>query len=66
MSGVKKYLQNECHLAAKFGTNFALYVFFAVDDFDLGVVLLFLFFLVSAILLHQIEMISVIKDGKLR
>jgi hypothetical protein len=24
ISGVKKYLQNECHLAAKFGTNFAM------------------------------------------
>ncbi len=39
-----KYLQNECHLAAKFGTNFALYVFFAGDDFDLGAVLLSLSF----------------------
>jgi hypothetical protein len=24
ISGVKKYLQNKCHLAAKFGTNFAM------------------------------------------
>ena len=24
ISGVKKLLQNECHLAAKFGTNFAM------------------------------------------
>ncbi len=59
ISGLKKYLQDECHLAAKFGTNFAMYVFFAVDDFDLGVVLLF--FLSDMCYCHHIEMISVIK-----
>ncbi len=56
MSGVKKYLQNECHLAAKFGTNFAAfsaYVFFAMgDDSHLEVTLLSLLFSVIAIFIR--------------
>jgi hypothetical protein len=43
------------HLAAKFGTEVAVFVldvFFAVDDSYLGVVLLFLLFLVSAIVIR--------------
>ena len=52
-----------CHLAAKFGTRlaaFSVYVFFAIYDSYLGVLLLSL---LSSVIcyFHQIVMISVIK-----
>ena len=52
ISGVKKYLQNECHLAAKFGTKLAVFavgVLFAICESYRGVVLIFMFLLVDAV-----------------
>ncbi len=64
ISGVTKYLQNECHLAAKFGTRLAASLYMSsllwVDDSHLEVTLLSLLFSVICYF-HQREMISFIK-----
>ena len=64
--GVGKYLRNSCHLAAKFGTNFAMQDMSSLLWVDNSQLELTLFFLYSWIANYQIVMISFINSNTCR